>query len=150
MAVTLRPTAELVAQAWLATIPGITSGMVATVLPAKATSWESTGFLVVATAGGNSELDIPVHRSLVQVDVACFTADSQRPPWGRADQLAQRVADACYGATSRAAQLTLTAGPSTGRATLFSAWLSSEPQRLYGDDGSIARKRLDVMLAWKP
>jgi hypothetical protein len=89
MAVTLRPTAELVALAWLATIPGITSSMVATILPAKSPTWATTGFLVAATAGGNSELYIPVHRSLVQVDAVCFTADSQRPPWGRVDQLAQ-------------------------------------------------------------
>jgi hypothetical protein len=150
MAVTLRPTAELVAQAWLATIPGITSSMVATVLPSKSTGWASTGFVVVAAAGGNSEVYVPVHRSLVQVDAVCFAADSQRPPWGRVDQLAQIIADACYGDTSDGAQLTLTAGPSTGRAALLGAWLSSEPQRLYGDDASLARKRLDVMLAWKP
>ena len=75
MPVTLRPTAELVAQAWLATIPGITSSMVATVLPAKAPSWAATGFLVVATAGGNSEMYVPVHRSLVQVDAVVFVAD---------------------------------------------------------------------------
>jgi hypothetical protein len=150
MAVTLRPTAELVAQAWLATIPGITSGMVATVLPAKSPAWESTGFYVVTTAGGNSEMDVPVHRSLVQVDAVAFKADSARPPWGRVDQLAQAVADACYGSTAGNRRLTLAAGPSTGAAALFSAWLSSEPQRLLGDDASLARKRLDVMLAWKP
>lgn len=150
MAVTLRPTAELVAQAWLATIPGITSSMVATVLPAKSPSWATTGFLVAATAGGNSEMYVPVHRSLVQVDAVCFTADSARPPWGRVDQLAQTVADACYGDTGDGAQLTLTAGPSTGAARLLGAWLATEPQRLYGDDASLARKRLDVMLAWRP
>lgn len=150
MAVALRATAELVAQAWLATIPGITSSMVATTLPAKSSTWAATGFYVVATAGGDSGMYVPTHRSLIQVDAVAYATDSQRPPWGRVDQYAQRVADACYGATSKAAQLSLAAGPSTGTAVLLGAWVASEAQRLYGDDAALAKKRLDVMLAWKP
>lgn len=148
MTITLLPSSELVAVAWLATLPGITSSMVGTTLPADTSTWATNGFLTVTTAGGTPGLEVPIRSPLVQVDVWAVKVGAQRPPWGHADQLAQKVVAGCYGATSGPRNLTLHAGPSTGTAVLRAAWATMEPQRLYGDDSSYARFRLDIRLDW--
>jgi hypothetical protein len=145
--VAIRPTSELVALAWLRTLPGVTPGMVAATLPAVA-SWQDTGFYTVTGAGGVPEVDLPVRRPLVQVDCWASKAAAGRPPWGWADQLAQAVIDACYGRLGNPVTLTVTAGSNTATARLLGAWAASEPQRVYGDDASYARKRVDVRLDW--
>ena len=148
MTVTIAPPGELVGVAWLATLPGITTGMVGTTLPTDATAWETTGFLTVTLAGGVPDMYVPIRRPLLQVDVWAVKVGAQRPPWGRCDQLAQKVIAGCYGQTAAPTRLTVHAGTNTATARLCGAWPASEPTRVWGDDSSYARIRVDVRIDW--
>lgn len=148
-------TSELVAISWLTTLPGITSGMVASTLPvlptdpvALAASWASTGFLTVAIAGGTPDLDLPIRRPLVQVDAWWVAPNSQRPPWAKCDQLMAKVMAGCHGTISGTREVNCQAGTSTVPARVYSAWAAMEPMRLYSDDASYAHLRCDLRLDW--
>jgi len=146
------PSTERVVAAWLATIPGITPGMVATTLPSDVSTWASTGFLVVEPVGGLPIVDgPPVRRPLVQVSAWAVKPGSQRPPWGMADSLMETVMRAAVGnLAGRSVDVTLTAGnpPTTATARILSVWAVSEPRRLWSDDSSFAHRQVDLRCDW--
>ena len=141
-----RASSENVALAFLATLPGITSAMVAAVLPADTSKWASTGFITATPVAGLPGIDIPTRHPLVQVDCWAVKPGAQRPPWGQVDQLTEAVVAGCQAA--RPVTLTVTAGASTAHARMLGVWVATEPMRLYSDDSSYARKRLDLRLDW--
>lgn len=92
---TKRPNSELACVTWLLSLPGVSAGKVATVLPPTAL-WVDTGFVeVVGVVGGTQLPDAPLRRPVVQVD--CWAANPNsdtNPPWGVAFQLAEAVVEA--------------------------------------------------------
>ena len=145
------PSTERVVAAWLATIPGITSAMVATSLPADTSTWASTGFLVVEPIGGIPSLDVPVRQPLVTVNVWCAHPGVQRPPWGQADSLMEAVMKACVGnLAGRRVDVALSVGSpaSTAVARVLAVWAVSEPRRLWSDDLSYAHRQVDIRCNW--
>jgi len=122
--------------------------MVATSLPTDTSGWGSTGFIVVTVAGGTPAVDLPIRRPLIQMSCWAVNPGSQRPPWGKADQLAQVVIDACYASTGKTRDVTWTQGGQAVTARVLGAVAVSEPTRLYSDDASYAHVRVDVRLDW--
>ena len=143
------PSSERVALAWLATLPNVTSSMVASILPSDPTTWQSTGFLTAQIAGGTPAVDIPTRRPLVQVNAWCVRPGAQRPPWGQADSLIEQVMAGCVGSkVGRTLDVTVTAGSNTAQVRVLAAWAVGEPRRLYSDDSSYAHKSVDLRLDW--
>ena len=140
----LKPDSELVTQAWLATLPGFSSAMVASLLPTDTSTWATTGFLTTTVAGGTPGMYLPVRGPLVQVDCWAVKPGAQRPPWNHASQLAQAVVAGCYAANP----VTLTVKSGYGTARVMSVWPTMEPRRLYSDESSYARMQLDLRLDW--
>jgi hypothetical protein len=156
------PNSELVACAWIATVPGFTSAMVGTTLPSiqkTLPAWVSTGFITVMVVGGTPGAYMPQAAPVVQVDCWAVNATqvgvggpinvATKPPWGTANGLAEQIRAASYGLNKSAGGRRL-AMPVAGyaHAAVQSAQLMSEPRRLPADPASYARYQFDLQLFW--
>jgi len=149
------PTDELVAAAWIATIPGFSQAMVATQLPADAdragnpAPWVATGFVTVAVAGGTPSPDLPEQSPVIQADCWATVPGSNKPPWFKANRLATAIVRAARNRTTVPRPLTITSGPVVyGVVSVRAAYVTTTPRRIYDDAGDYARYQLDLALSW--
>lgn len=148
MAVVLRANTELVTEAWLSTVDGMPAGAVATTLPADNSTWAASGFVTVGpTVGGQPDVDVPMRRPVVQVDCWAVNPESRRPPWGRANWLAELIVAACYDTASMQRTLTLRP-PGFPSARVLAAYPVTEPRRVPSDPAAYARYHLDLQVDW--
>lgn len=145
-------TTELVAAAWLATIPGITADVVGTQLPRPASdgtvSWADTGYVQVTTGvGGSFGMYVPLSSPIVQVDCWATQSNSDLPPLAKANALAMAVAWATVLNTGIETVLDLRDGYAGAR--VMSAYLLGGPPRpIYGDPSDYARYTLNLAMNW--
>lgn len=147
---TYHPTDELVAVAWLKTIPALGDG-VATTLPTDTATWPTLGtpagpiFVQITIVGGAVELEY--NRTEAIIGVACWAASptSGKPPWGRASQVAALVRDA---ATSQRGGGVVTMPVGYGPAVVETVYPASPPRRILSDPADYARYDLDLNLRW--
>lgn len=138
---------ELVAVAWVLSLPGISHGMCATQLPKNTDTWAERGFVVVgADAGGSQNPDVPWGESVMQLDIRAVNPNSLNPDWGKAASLAQRIENAALDNLSLGTTLTLRPGYHGARVT--SAWTASRARRIPMDPSSYALFRLDLAINW--
>lgn len=160
----LLPNSELVALAWVASVPGFTTAMVGTTLPSLPAKgavppWVGTGFITAVVVGGTPDAYMPQAQPVVQFDCWAVNATqagatgpiniATKPPWGRANQLAEQIRAASYDLNRSGAPRRL-AMPVSGyrHACVHSALLLSEPRRLPSDPASYARFQFDIQLFW--
>lgn len=152
-----RPTSELVAIAWLASVPGLTQGMVAAQLPPDAdkdgvpAEWvvKGRGFVTVATVGGNPDALLPVRRPVVQVDCWDVKPGSGKPPWGVANALGEAITLATFDRVTIPRPLTITVrGVRYPTAVVQGARMVTEFRRITDDAGDYARYQGDLWLQW--
>lgn len=142
------PVSELVAVAWLRTVPDMTAS-VGTTLPAVA-SWASTGFLQVSHAGGRPDRYTPQRASLMQIGCYAANLNGAKPPWGAANQLAEFVIANTYNGvddldpTQRA--VTLPAGFLSAK--VYTVEAVTEPRRMVDDEARIAHYTVDAIFTW--
>lgn len=139
---------DLVAVAFLKSVLGWSGGIAAGSDLPDAASWPADGFVQVTSGiGGSSSIYVP--RKSPVVSVKCWArsgTNSRRPPWNRANALAERIRAACFDAYSKPVGVTLPAG--YPGAAVRSAYLLTEPRRLPGDDSSYACFQFDMQLHW--
>jgi hypothetical protein len=147
---TLHTTTDLVAVAWLRSIPGLVADGVATQLPADETTWAANGFVVVPTqVGGTPHSTIPLHRPVVQVECWGTVPGSDKLPWGIPDQLAAQIFAGTQDRTTFGRLLTITAGGvSYPYARVKSARMLTEPRRIWHDSGDYAGKMFNLEFQW--
>lgn len=148
---TLRPHNELVGIAWLKGVPGLPAGSIGTTLPSDNSTWSASGFIQVGIAGGSPEPYLPIHRPVLQLDFWAVNSSGSRPPWGKANQLAEVVKANCYdhqdAATPTLRTVTLhVAGYQQAR--VLSAQMMTEPRRMPDDEARYARYSADLALVW--
>ncbi len=142
------PNTDLVALAWLASIPGFSSDMVATTLP-DPSAWSADGFVVVTGGVGGTMLDVPAKAPVVQVDCYATAPGSNKPPWGTANRLAEHIRAETFQRDRAVRDLQISAGPVTyPPARVASARLVTEPRRMYGDPADWAHVQFDLQLLW--
>lgn len=161
----LIPNSELVALGWLGLMPGFTSAMLGTTLPripstGPLPAWIATGFVQVPWVVGGSPDQYSIQARPV-VQVSCWAANatldatsnqitvSNKPPWGKAAQLAEQIRAASQslmfsGAPRRVAM------PVAGyaHANVQAAALLSEPRRIPSDIAGFAHYAFDLQLTW--
>ena len=142
---------EIVAIAWIFSIGGLQADGVATQLPASEASWNRFGFITVAVVGGSPGQEIPVRRPVFQVDCWANNPGSDKPPWWRANALAEQVRLGVYDRLRVHRGVSLIGGGKTyPPAAVLGAIMLTEPRRGYGDPGDYARYFFDLMLTWVP
>lgn len=148
MTLTLQPNAELVATAWIAAISGFSSAMVATQLPADESTWQSSGFVTVKVVGGSPAPLIPTHAPVMQVDCWAVKPGSNKPPWFKANALAQAIWLASMQTFGKEVALTA-GGVSYPSAVVDTVTVTTEPRRKYGDIGKYACYTFDAQFRWR-
>lgn len=143
MTVLYRATTELVAQAWLRSVLG---DIVATKLPEDNTGWAGSGFVVIATTGGNSGMYVPLRSPVVSLNCWAVNPSSGKPPWGKAAQLTERVLAACLDLDEAQPIVTLPSG--YARARVMTAYPEYEPRRVPDDPASYARFDVALTINW--
>lgn len=151
----LLPNDELVATAWIASVPGFTPAMVGTQLPpdvnadGSVASWIATGYVTVSVVGGSPDPMLPINRPVLQVDCWATVPGSNKPPWNKAAALASAIRYATWDRTRIPRPLVATvAGVQYPLAVVQSAYIVTAPRRLYDDQGDYARYQADVALSW--
>jgi hypothetical protein len=144
-------TTDLVATAWLATIPGITADMTGTRLPRPASdgtvSWADSGFYQVTSGiGGTPGMYVPLSSVVVQIDCWATQSNSDLPPLAKANALAMAVWWAAVENTGIETVLNLRAGYAGAR--VMSAYLLGEPRPMYNDPSDYARYMVAVAMNW--
>jgi hypothetical protein len=151
VAVRLLPNTELVAIAYIQSIPGLTADVVATQTPADESQWQANGCITVQTIGGRPDADIPVAHPVVQLDFWAVSPGSNKPPWFKAAALAEQVRMAAYDRLRVCRIVTITAGGQVyPSARVLTAFLLTEPRRVYHDAGDYARYQGDLAMSWHP
>lgn len=146
MTTPILPTNERVAEAWLASLPGLSQDMVGEQLPQDQSKWSTSGFVQVTTVGGSPALYVPVAKPVVQLDFWAVNPSSAKAPWGKANNLAEVVRKACYVLANN--EVTLTLAGKFGPARVMSAYFITEPRRIYGDQADHARYSADLQMVW--
>ncbi len=141
---------DLVAVAWIASVPGLVADGVATSLPSDETKWAANGFVVVPMAvGGTPHSNMALRRPVVQVECWGTVPGSDKLPWGIPSQLAEQIRAGTYDRTTFGRLLTITAGSvSYPIARVLSARMMTEPRRIWHDTGDYAGKSFDLALQW--
>lgn len=148
-------TDELVAAAWIGTIPGLSPAMVDTTLPPDVNAdgtpaaWLATGFVTVAVAGGGPDQALPVNRPVMQVDCWAAVPGSNKPPWGQAWAIATAIRRATWDRYTIARPLAITVnGVAYPTAAVKSAYLATTFRRMYDDAADYAHLQADLALTW--
>jgi len=145
------PTNDLVAISWIKTLDGIPSSKVATTLPLNPkdpndnSSWEASGFITVMTVGGQPQRHLPVRQPVVQVTCWATNTASGKPPWGKANELAATIVEACYEQSNFGRVATPAAFEDV---RVMSAYPLVEPYRVPGDGARFAIYRFDLAMHW--
>lgn len=143
----LRPTAELVAVAWLKAAVPYLGNRVATELPTDNTTWSASGFTTVGVSGGSPNIYVPLSRPVVSVDTWGAAPNGGRPPWNLAAQQAEQIKRAAQGITSTAPRWVTLPG-AYAPVRVLGVIPRSEPRRIPGDVSSYARYQMDLELWW--
>lgn len=144
----LRAAPELVAIAWLKTIVG---DRVSTTLPKPSSdgtiSWADGGFVTLITAGGTPNLYVPLREPAFAVDCWAVNPQSQKPPWGKAANLAETIQAACYDHPAVPQRIDLPGAFPTVQ--VLSAYTTGEHRRINDDASSYARYSIPgLVIAW--
>jgi hypothetical protein len=140
-----RPTSELVAVAWLKGLSGL-NNLVATDLPIDATSWAASGFTQVTGVGGAGALDYALARPVLSLDFWAVAPDAGRPPWNKANQLAETARTGLLDHPSVPRLVVLSAAYDNAR--VITAFPVSEPRKVRSDQAQYARYTMDAEFHW--
>lgn len=140
---------DLVAVAFIRTVLGWSGSVAAGSDLPDASSWEASSGFVQVTSGIGGSSSILVPRKSPVVSVKCWgraASNSRRPPWNRANAIAENIRAGCFDAYQKPVGVTLPAG--YPGAAVRSAYLLTEPRRLPGDDSAYACFQFDMQLHW--
>lgn len=144
----LRPTNELVAVAWLKGVDTLPVGQIGTTLPEDESKYPN-GFVQVLGVGGDSNPSNPMRRPVVRV--SCWMPAAAKPRYGEANDLAERVVSATYGADGHG-QTGRRVTPGTGKhadAHVHAVFPVGIPLRV-NDPNGFARYDVDLEVRWTP
>jgi hypothetical protein len=146
----LRATSELVAEAWIKSIPGFLAG-VATTLPQDTSTWLEHGFVTVEVVGGSAHPYGALRRPVLQIDTWATQSSTpnrttSRPPWNKASQLAEWIVAETWQEARICRLLTLPGQYPHARVLIATALI--EPRKVHGEQVGVARFTVDLWLQW--
>jgi len=147
----VRANSELVAVAWVGSLPDLLPAMVSTTLPEDTSKWESTGFITIGNGsggviGGSPNPNLALRNPVVSLHSWAIAAGSSKPPWGKSAQLLEHVIAGTYDEDDLRRLLLLPTG--YPMCSVLEAYPLSEPRRIPGDEGAYAHFQMDLQLHW--
>lgn len=139
------PTSELVAVAWLKGVTGIGNN-VSTELPADNASWAASGWTQVLGAGGSPDIYLPISQPVISVDTWAVGVQSSKPPWAKANQLAEIIKRATLDHASVPRLLVLPDAYANARC--LNVIPLTEPRKIRSDPADYAHWSMDVQFNW--
>jgi len=139
------PTNELVGVHWIKAVEGIPENSVASKLPADASTWEAKGFVQVQLASGNPDVYTPQRQPVFQINCWAAKPNSEKPPWGKANDLAELIVNATWDKRYWG-HLVLPATHDDAR--VLGSKALTEPRRVLGDEARFACYTFDLQLFW--
>lgn len=143
------PVTDIVAVAFLRTVPGLDPNNISTLLPKDVSTW-ANGFVQVVGVGGVPNIYVPLDLSTVNVSCWATNVGSGKPPWGKANQLTARIMQECINHAAFPKTLDLTSFGDYFQARVHSTYFVTEPRRVPSDEGSYARYDGDMNIHWTP
>lgn len=143
----LFPTSELVAKAWILGLPGVPSGAAASTLPEDTAAWPD-GFVQAVALDGTPGLH--VKKRVIILDVTCWyqpKPGSNKPPWNKAAQLAEKVFDGGY-ADPLVVQRLLTTLPAAYDNARVLAFIPGEVEKRGADPAGNASFGFEAEMTW--
>lgn len=141
-----RPNNDVAAISWLKTLPGVPSNGVASSLPRDNSTWEASGFVTIQVISGQPDIYNPINRPVVQILCWANKANSEKPPWGRANNLAEEIKAACYGHPELYGYVQTPVH--FGDVRVLSCYLLSEPRRVLADEARFAVYEFELQMHW--
>jgi hypothetical protein len=152
---------EQVALAWLRAQADLANVSMGTTLPQDVSTWSTYGFIQIAVSGrGHSRREIGYRCPVMTAHCWAINPNKQKPPWGKANDLAEIVWDCCEaeGAHNGIENLT-TALSGAPKVRVLQVWGVEEPKRhRWGfptmdtgaviNPGNTAHYTVDFELAW--
>jgi hypothetical protein len=139
---------ESVAVEWLKSL-GLTA--VGTTVPEDSATWTGTGFVQVEKTGTRVDPHLKLRSNVITCHVwaARSNRNSQNPPWGQANQIAELIVDGCYDPLkSENKRLILPDSLGALPVKVLSAWLIQDPTRAPSDEQFMAHYVLDLQISW--
>lgn len=145
------PTNQVVVKAWLKTLEGLPSDKIATTLPKNEEGGVDneiiapSGFITFSTMSSSPHTHLPQKQINVEMNTWAVNTDSQKIPWGKANNLCEVVWHALYDQSNFGHLVT----PSQfDNVRVMSGLPLSEPVPAEGDDGRMAVFIMEFYLVW--
>lgn len=149
---------ELVARAYLKTIPGLPTSQIGTTLPQNLSTWAATGFVqLIVSMGNKSNKYYGYRRPIVTAHCWAVNPNAQTPPWGKAVDLAETIYEHLLVEGNGVENLSLGVSGAP-EVRVLQAWVMSEPKRIpwgfpsgqgsFVDPANTAHYVMDFQLAW--
>lgn len=147
MADLLIPTPELVAIHWIKGVPGIPADMVNSTVPERSYRFAESGFIQVQSGGGTRDVETTMRNSNMLVGSWAYNAGSQKVPWGKANQLLERILQHALDDANAARVVRLPAEYQDAR--VREVYPIGEPLRVPNEE-DFARYSMTLVFAWTP
>ncbi len=149
----LRPNSELVTLAWIrdvVTTYGVAAGTTLQGPDAEtgALSWGDVGFITAAVVGGSVSGVTPMREPVMSIDVYATNVGKARPPWGRANAIAEAIVVAARSVDWGDTQRPVTMPTGYGAARVSDASVLTEPERRPADEANFARFGFEMSVSW--
>jgi hypothetical protein len=120
---------EQVALAWLRAQTDLTGVQMGTTLPQDPTGWAEKGFIQVSVTGrGSSNTEIGYRAPRITAHCWATNPNKQKPPWGKANDLADIIWDCCERNGNGLENLS-TAVSAAPKVRVLEVWGIEEPMR---------------------
>lgn len=139
------PTAELVGIHWIKGVPGVPVDLVNSTVPERSDAFAESGFIQVQSGGGTRDLDTFMRSSNLLVSGWAYNANSQKVPWGKANNLMETI----LGGTEDNPARVLVLPDAYENARVRQAYPVGEPLRVPAE-GDFARYSMTLVVVWTP
>lgn len=145
--------AELVCLAWIRDIVSTYDVALGTTLqgPDPATqvlSWGDTGFVTCLVVGGTPNGTVPLRQPVLSIDCWAANVGKTRPPWGRANAIAETIVVASRSIQWGDTQRTVTLPSGYPSVLVRDGSALTEPERRPADEANYAHYGFNLSMSW--
>jgi hypothetical protein len=144
-----RPNARRVAAAWANGVAGIAPPKDPTTLPRDKTLWAAAGFVQVGpVVGGAPDIHVEQRHTIVEIGTWAVNLNSVKPPWGKANTLAELVIRGCYDPRGGGRDVSGLLPAGFDGARVQTVYPTSEPREFSPTENTAALYKFELAINW--